>query len=232
MNQSADSGRPPAAAAQTARAPVVAKRAARAPAAAILLGAAAAVWSAIPGSPKALAGIVLFVVVTCVVGSALRLSLGWIPLPDSTFMLSVPIRAWLAFLGMIRVPPWEEGTVLAALWLEVLHPARPWHTAVLAAVLTAYLLATHLADSGASADALRPQMPVLAAGVCLLALGAAFAMLPAITPGGGSALLRVVAAIAVIIAAGLAMPHLSKRPGLSGRPAGVARQPRRATPAG
>lgn len=219
MNQSAGSARAPAAAeraapapaaaGQAARLPVVAGRAARAPAAAILLGAAAAVWCAIPGSPKAWAGIALFVVVICVVGSALRLSLGWIPLPDSTFVLPVPIRAWLTFLRVIRIPPWEEGTVLAALWLEVLHPARPWHTAVLGAVLTAYLLAIHLADSGASADALRPQVPVLAAGVCLLALGAAFGMLPAIMPGSGSALLRVVAAIAVIIAAGLAMPHVS-----------------------
>ncbi|HEX6521969.1 MAG TPA: hypothetical protein VF070_18475, partial [Streptosporangiaceae bacterium] len=211
MNQSADS----------ARVPVVAERAARAPAAAILLGVAAAVWSAIPGSSKALAGIALFVVATCLVGSALRLSLGWIPLPDSTFMLPVPIRAWLTFLRVIRIPPWEEGTVLAALWLEVLHPARPWHTAVLGAVATAYLLATHLADSGASADALRPQATVLAAGVCLAALGAAFGMLPAVTPGGGSALLRAVAAIAVIIAAGLAMPHIGKRPELSGRLTGV-----------
>lgn len=184
------------------------KRAARAPGGAILLGVAAAAWSAAPGVSRPLAGFALSAVIACVTGSALRLSLGWIPLPDSLFLMSTPVRAWIGFLRMIRVPPWEEGTVLAALWLEVLHPSRPWHTAVLGAALTAYLLAVHLADSGASARTLRPQAPVLAIGVCLLALGAAFGMLPAVTPGSGSALLRVIAAIAVIAAAGLALPHV------------------------
>ena len=44
----------------------------------------------------------------------------------------------------------EEGALIAILWLEVLHPSRPWHTAVLGATLIAYLLATHLAESAAS----------------------------------------------------------------------------------
>jgi hypothetical protein len=176
--------------------------------AAVLLGGAAAAWSAEPGVSRSLAGVALFAVVTCVVGSALRLSLAWIPLPESTFLLPMPLQAWIAFLRMIRIPPWEEGAVLAVLWLEVLHPARPWHTAVLGAVLTAYLLAAHLADSGASVGVLRPQAPALAGGACLLALGAAFGMLPVVAPGGGSALLRVVAAVAAIAAAALALPHV------------------------
>jgi hypothetical protein len=103
--------------------------------------------------------------------------------------------------------PWEEGTLIAVLWLEVLHPARPWHTAMLGAALVAYLLATHLAESGASPGALRPQARVLAAGAGLLALGAAAGMVPAAGPGAGSALLRVVAAGALILAAGLVLPY-------------------------
>jgi hypothetical protein len=200
----------PARALAAARAPVAirALAAARAPAAAVLLGGAAAAWAAEPGVSHSLAGVALFAVITCVVGSALRLSLAWIPLPESIFLLPMPIRAWLAFLRVIRVPPWEEGTVLAALWLEVLHPARPWHTAVLGAVLIAYLLAAHLADSGASVGALRPQAPVLVGGACLVALGGAFGMLPVLTSGSGSALLRVVAAVAAIAAAALALPHV------------------------
>jgi hypothetical protein len=78
---------------------------------------------------------------------------------------------------------------------------------VLGAVLTAYLLTLHLAEAGTPAGALRAQAPVLALGACLLALGAGAGMLPAVTPGAGSALLRVVAAIAVIAAAGLVLPH-------------------------
>jgi len=87
----------------------------------------------------------------------------------------------------------------AAKWLEVLHPARPWHTAALGAALTAYLLITHIAESGADVGPLlRRQAKLLAVGACLLALGAGFAMIPASAPGAGSAILRVIAAAAVM----------------------------------
>ena len=52
----------------------------------------------------------------------------------------------------------------------------------------------------------RRQGRVLAAGACLLALGAGFAMIPAAAPGAGSAILRVLAAAAVIAAVVLVMP--------------------------
>jgi hypothetical protein len=183
---------------------------ASASAASILLGVACTVWAALPGLHKGVAGLALFAAVCCVVGSALRLSLAWVPLPEDTYLLSGPIRIWLGFIQFLRVPPWEEGAVLAIVWLEVIHPARPWHTAELGAALTAYLIAVHLAESGASFRVLRAQAPVLALGACLLALGAGAAMLPAVTPGAGSALLRVVAAIAVILAAALVLPHVGR----------------------
>jgi hypothetical protein len=103
------------------------------------------------------------------------------------------------------------------LWLEVLHASRPWHTAVLGAALIAYLLVTHLAESDAPAGTLRPQARVLAAGAALLALGAGAWMLPAAGPGAGSALLRLVAAGALIAAAGLVLPYVA--PGDDGHPA-------------
>jgi hypothetical protein len=191
---------------RAARTPAALTPAALTPAAAILLGAATAAWCATPIVSRGLAGLVLALVIICVTGGALRLSLTWIPVSEESFLQSPPFRAWLTFLRAIRIPPWEEGTVITALWLEVQHPARPWHTAVLGAILTAYLITVHLAESGARAGALRPQAPVLAAGACLLAVGAGAGMLPAVTPGAGSALLRVVAAIAVILAAGLVVP--------------------------
>ena len=83
----------------------------------------------------------------------------------------------------------------------------PWHTAALGFGLVAYLLAVHIAESGAPAGRLlRRQAKVLLAGACLLALGAGFAMLPAAAPGAGSALLRVLAAAAVVAAAALVLP--------------------------
>jgi hypothetical protein len=109
--------------------------------------------------------------------------------------------------------PWEEGALIAVLWLEVLHPSRPLHTAILGAALIAYLLAVHLAESDASPGVLRPQVRVLAAGAVLLALGAGAGMLPAAGPGAGSALLRLVAAGALIAAGGLVLPYVARPPG-------------------
>jgi hypothetical protein len=199
------------------------RRAALAPLGAILLGAASVAWSAAPPVHKGEAGVALFLVIACVTGGALRLAFYAVPLPEDSFLLPGPFRALIGFLRAVRIPPWEEGAVIAAAWLEVLHPARPWHTAVLGAVLTAYLLAVHLAESGATTGGtktaatttetgttttglFRSQAPVLAIGACLLALGAGAGMLPILAPGPGSALLRVVAAVAVIAAAGLVLP--------------------------
>jgi hypothetical protein len=95
-------------------------------------------------------------------------------------------------------------------WLEALHRSRPWHTAFLGAALIAYLLVTHLAESDASPGVLRPQVRVLAVGAGLLALGAGAGMLPATGPGAGSALLRLVAAGALIAAAALVLPFVAR----------------------
>jgi len=181
-------------------------------AAASLLGAGCVVWATAPLVHTGLANLALFLAICGVTGGALRLLLAGVPVPEDSFLLSVPLRAWLGFLETLRRVPWEEGAVLAIVWLEVLHKSRPWHTAVLGAALIAYLLATHLAESDASPTVLRPQVRVLAAGAGLLALGAGAAMLPATGPGAGSALLRLVAAAALIAAAGLVLPYVA-RPG-------------------
>lgn len=69
------------------------------------------------------------------------------------------------------------------------------------------MLAVHIAESGALArDLLRRQARVLALGGCLLALGAAAAVLPAASSGAGSAILHVLAVVAVIAAAILVLP--------------------------
>jgi hypothetical protein len=175
--------------------------------AALLLGAAAIAWTAVPLLPAGLANTALAIAIIAVAAGALRLAFIEVPVPEDRYFLTGWLRAWLNFLALLRTVAWEETAAVALLWLEIQHPARPWHTAALGAALVAYLLATHLAESGADVGPLlRRQAKLLAAGACLLALGAGFAMIPATTPGAGSAVLRVLAAVAVIAATVLVLP--------------------------
>lgn len=175
--------------------------------AAMLLGAACVAWTATPLVRAGLAETLLVVAVIAVVAGALRLAFADVPQPEDQFFLAGYLRAWLMFLALLRSLAWEETAVVAVLWLEIAHPARPWHTAALGAGLLAYLLATHVAESGTPASPLlRRHGRLLIAGACLLALGAGLAMIPAASPGAGSALLRVIAAAAVIAATALVLP--------------------------
>ena len=171
--------------------------------AAVLLGAGSLVWAALPAVHRAYVGLALALAIAGVAAGGLRLALAAVPVPEDSYWPSPGLRVWRAFLEVVRQVPWEEGAVIGIVWLEVLHPSRPWHTAVLGAGLIAYLLITHLAESDAPLATLRPQARVLGLGAGLLALGAGAGMLPAAGPGAGSALLRLVAAGALIVAAGL-----------------------------
>jgi hypothetical protein len=179
-------------------------------AAAVLLGAGCVAWAAAPLVPKGIANLALALAICGVAAGALRLALAGVPEPEDTYLLAAPLRAWLGFLHALRSAPWEEGAIIGIVWLEVLHASRPWHTALLGAALLAYLLTVHLAESGASPGVLRPQAGVLAAGAGLLALGAGAGMLPEAGTGAGSALLRLVAAGALIAAAGLVLPQIAR----------------------
>jgi hypothetical protein len=176
----------------------------------VLLGAGCVAWAAAPLIHTAYATLVLFLAGLGMAVGALRLALAAIAVPQDSYPLTAATQFWLRVLRILRLVPWEEGALIAVLWLEVLHPARPWHTAVLGAALIAYLLATHLAESGTSPGALRPQARVLAVGAVVLALGAGAGMVPAAGPGAGSALLRLVAAGALIAAAGLVLPYVAR----------------------
>lgn len=177
-------------------------------AAAVLLGVGCLVWAALPAVHRGYATFVLDVAIAGVAAGGLRLALAAVPVPDESYWPSPGIRAWRAFLEVMRQVPWEEGAVIGIAWLEVLHPSRPWHTAVLGVGLIAYLLVVHLAESDARLATLRPQARVLGLGAVVLALGAGAGMLPAAGPGAGSALLQLVAAGALIAAAGLVLPYV------------------------
>jgi hypothetical protein len=175
--------------------------------AAMLLGAACVAWTATPLLHTGLAQLALTIAIVAVVAAALRLAFADVPQPEDQFFVPGYLRAWLTFLQLLRTPAWEETAVVALLWLEIQHSLRPWHTAALGAGLLAYLLATHLAESGAAAaPLLRRHLRLLIVGACLLALGAGFAMIPTTAPGAGSAILRVIAAAAVIVATALVLP--------------------------
>ena len=75
-----------------------------------------------------------------VAAGVLRLVVSWVPVPEDNYLLPAPARVLLRFLQTLRAVPWEEGALMAIVWLEVLHPSRPWHTALLGAALIAYLL--------------------------------------------------------------------------------------------
>jgi hypothetical protein len=173
--------------------------------AAALLGVACVVWTAVPWRGTGLAATVMVVASFCVVMSSLRLLIGWLPRPEHEFLASAPMRAWLWFHDAMRTPPWEELAVVGIVWLEALHPSHPWHTAILGLILIAYLLAAHLAESGSPVRALRPQTRALLLGVCLLAAAAGVGMISPAT-GSSGALLRVIAALAAILAAALVLP--------------------------
>ena len=179
--------------------------------AAVLLGAGSLVWAALPAVHRGWSGFALVLAIAGVAAGGLRLALAAVPVPEDSYWPSPGLRVWRAFLEVVRQVPWEEGAVIGIVWLEVLHPSRPWHTAVLGAGLIAYLLIAHLAESDAPPATLRPQARVLGLGAALLALGAGAGMLPAAGPGAGSALLRLVAAGALIVAAGLVLPYVSRR---------------------
>jgi hypothetical protein len=179
-----------------------------------LLGAGCVAWAATPAIPAGPAAgaapLVTVLAVACVAGGAGQLAVARVAPPGLGSYPGVPGRLAAWALLRLRQLPWAEGTVLSVLALELLHPGWPWHTAVLGAALTGYLLATHLAESttapGEASAVLRGQAPVLAAGLGLLVLAAGSAALPAAGSGAAGAWLRVAAAVAAVLACGLALP--------------------------
>jgi hypothetical protein len=180
-------------------------------AAAGLLGAACVAWAAAPAGPAGRAGPVLIVIAAACVAGALGQLATQTVVPPGPGISPGPLT-WLGRWGLewLRRIPWAEGVVLGALALEAFHPARPWHTAVLGVALIAYLLATHLAESagdpGEAAAVLRGQARVLAAGLGLLVLAAASALLPSAGTGLAGGWLRAAAAVAAVLACALALP--------------------------
>ena len=86
-----------------------------------LLGAGCVVWATVPQVHTGTADFALFLAIFAVAAGALRLALITVPEPEDSYLLPAALRGWLSFLAILRMVPWEEGALLAVLWLEVLH---------------------------------------------------------------------------------------------------------------
>ena len=181
-------------------------------AAVALLAVVMITWAVVPasgGGPGTRAA--LIVAVICAVASVGRLAIGEDPVSSSPFD-PFHVRFTNTTAGVLHALPWAECLIVAVLALEALHHARPWHTAVLGVALLAYVLAVHLAQARTSPSALAGQVPVIAAGVGLLALAVGAAALPRLHAGAGSEVLRIVAVVAAVLVGGLALPVAGRRP--------------------
>lgn len=179
---------------------------ARQTAAAGLLAAACVAWSALPIQRAAgfFAAPVLVAAVGCAVLGTARLAVGAEHSHPAGYR-GGPERAGLALLAALRAIPWADGMVIAVLVLEAMHTSGAYHTGLLAVALLSFLFATHLAESGARPGMLRPQLPLLAAGLGLLVIATGAGLLPA-PAGPASGWLRVLAVIAALLAGCLALP--------------------------
>jgi hypothetical protein len=172
-----------------------------------LLGTAAILWAALPLDGTGGWGVVLVVAAALgVAAGCARLAFkGSLQRRDRVVPGALDgLFEWLdAFL---QGPPWEAVASVALVVLEVLHPSRPWHTGILSALLTVYLLAVHRAEAPVPAAAFTGQARVMALSVALLAVVTGLAMLPSAGRGALSGWLEVVGAIAAMTAGGLAVP--------------------------
>jgi hypothetical protein len=168
-----------------------------------LLAAACVAWSAVPLAGTGGIGTALVVAAAvCAALGTLRLLVG-APAAHPDY-LSPAARAGRVLADLARAASWAEGVVVAVLVLEALHPSRPWYTGALGVALLAYLLAVHLGESRARLAVLRPQVPLLAAGLGLLVLAVGAAMLPAAT-GSAADFIAALAAIAAVAVGALAL---------------------------
>lgn len=193
--------------------PTSASRPARAVLAVALLAAGVVTWAALPmsgssaGARPALVAAVCFAVLSAAQladrvyadrpGTAPRREAAYVP---------AAVQLWRRARDAARITPWPQCLTVAVLAVEALHPSRPWHTAVLGVVLLGYLLAVHLTETSARPAVLRPQLPLIAAGLGLLALSVGAAALPSTGLGTTAIWLAALAAIAALVTAALTLP--------------------------
>jgi hypothetical protein len=174
---------------------------------AAVLAAGCVIWAASPvhgGGPGT--EVALIVAVATAALSVIRLAVAGLPRLTVPFLASAARQAADSAAEIVGAVPWAEGMLVAVLVLEALHPARPWHTGVLGLALLGYLFATHLAETRARPRVLRGQLPLLAAGLGLLALAVGAAALPGHPSGPAAFIATTVTVVATVIVVALVLP--------------------------
>jgi hypothetical protein len=171
-----------------------------------LLAAAAIAWAALPLMADRPAAPIALIAAICTAA----LSVGRLALGDtergSSGLVTTMDRILDRLLQYLTAAQWPELTLVAVLILEALHPARPWHTALLGLALLAFLFAVHLAETRATPAVLRGQLPLIAAGVGLMALSVGAAALPGVSVTAVSLLAGAGTVIAAVIISVLVRP--------------------------
>jgi hypothetical protein len=171
-----------------------------------LLAAAAIAWAALPLMADRPAAPIALIAAICTAA----LSVGRLALGDtergSSGLVTTMDRILDRLLRYLTAAQWPELTLVAVLILEALHPARPWHTALLGLALLAFLFAVHLAETRATPAVLRGQLPLIAAGVGLMALSVGAAALPGVSVTAVSLLAGAGTVIAAVIIGVLVRP--------------------------
>jgi len=170
-----------------------------------LLAALSALWSALPARSGAGPAALLIVALVSAACSLIELAVRGVAAPANVFEPPAD-RLTRYALSFLRAVPWAEVLIIAAAVLEAIHPARPWHTAVLGVALLGYLFAIHLAERGDGIRLIIDQLPVIAAGIGLAFLAAGAAALPALPAGPAAAAVRIVAAAGAVFAAAMVIP--------------------------
>ena len=171
-----------------------------------LLAAVVIAWAALPARTGALPRLALISAIVTAVGTLAQLAVSHVQPDSRAGFASLADRIIDGLVAAIKAIPWAELMTIAVLVLEVQHPARPWHTGVLGVAMLGFLVSVHLSETGASASVLRPQVPLIAAGLGLTALAVGAAALPGLPAGSVSSVVRVIAAAAAVVAGALAVP--------------------------
>ncbi|HEY2505133.1 MAG TPA: hypothetical protein VGI58_01335 [Streptosporangiaceae bacterium] len=171
------------------------------------LAAGLITWSAVPlaGGQGGLRAALIVAVIGGVLSLA-QLATNAIQPRERPIFESVADRIGGLLVTGVRALPWAEVMMIAVIVAEALHRSRPWHTALLAAGLLAYLFSVHLTETLASIGVLRAQVPLIVAGLCLTALSVGAAELPGLSSGPLAAVLAAVAMVACLVAAALVVP--------------------------
>jgi hypothetical protein len=170
-----------------------------------LLGATCTLWAAVPLHGTGAPGVLLLLVAAiCVAAGLLRLARKDTGQQERYVFPGALMALANSANDVLLRAGWETGAAVAVIVLEAIHPSRPWHSGLLAVLVTCYLLAVHQAETAIPAVVFKGQTRVLLTSLALVVVATAVAMVPASAAQSGW--LEILAALAAMTAGALALP--------------------------